>query len=210
MAKEEADREAAKRAEEAKQLEPKPANFPEWLQSPAWRFYEAAYLLEGFEPAQLKDFNPSDRDTQPKESPRHRVALMYDRMKGAADVGELKDFVKGQGGELRLRKAKPRVYVQWAHGRKYTLPEDLKPLLSPPKELHAREENTYQYLIGALVRIIMGESAGCEPHPDFKDRQALKEHLAAKFGAGGLSVSNLNRKLPEAERALAAALGESP
>ena len=72
-----------------------------------------------------------------------------------------------------------------------------------PAELSPRAETTYRHIIAALLGYIKGDVPDVEPHPSFVSENELIHALADHYsGYGGLSVSNLARKLPEAKKSL--------
>jgi hypothetical protein len=73
--------------------------------------------------------------------------------------------------------------------------------LRPEKPLLARERRSLQNIIVALMDCIEGKLSGFKKSTDFKNRTALFEEIASQYkGYDGLSKSNLERKIPEAER----------
>lgn len=218
------EREAAERraaaiqaAEEKRKL--KPANFEEWKAYPAWRFYEAAHLLCGYAPCPLERttpnedgipsdaFDPKERDTEPPGSPRRNVALMYDRMKGAADVGELKGWIEGGSRDVfALRKAKPSIFVAWAKDRDYKPPSEFDSLLEDKgDELTEGQRIALLRTMGMLVAVLIGKDKrpNVDPPGMFKDQDELIEHLQARYlTVRGTSDRTLKGYFAEANDAL--------
>lgn len=72
-------------------------------------------------------------------------------------------------------------------------------LLKTPRP---RAEATYQHLIGVLLKYIKGDLVGIARHSSFVNDMQFREYIAAEFGhVDGISLSNLNLKFPEAQKA---------
>lgn len=71
------------------------------------------------------------------------------------------------------------------------------------KPLSERERMALLRLAGALLEYIKGQYPGVNKHPSFETEAKLIEAISTQnVGIGGLSKSNLQRKIPEAKRAL--------
>lgn len=66
-----------------------------------------------------------------------------------------------------------------------------------------RAETSYLNMIAALLDCIAGHLPGVNKHPSFESETKLIEAIDEHYrGYGGLSKSNLSRKIPEAKRNL--------
>ena len=88
----------------------------------------------------------------------------------------------------------------------HELNEDIKLLESDEtktsdKPLSHSERRSLQNIIVALMEVIEGKAPGIAKHPSFKSRSELFNEISKSYeGYYGLSKSNLERKIPEAER----------
>lgn len=81
-------------------------------------------------------------------------------------------------------------------------------LLKTPRP---RAEATYQHLIGVLLKYIKGDLVGIARHPSFVNDMQMRDCIATEFAhVDGISLSNLNLKLPEAQKAFESAALSGP
>lgn len=84
-----------------------------------------------------------------------------------------------------------------------TKSDPLKAILGGPAGLSERSERTYQRIIAVLLKCIEGELPGLVAHPSFASEAKLIETIVEHFPKHeGLSQRTLQRKFPEAKRAL--------
>ncbi len=146
------------------------------------------------------------REWMVKAFPNDKPAFLFDDIEQSADTeisAEADGALKAENEKLATRLENAEVECQRLRDETKEACDALAVQTARLDVPGVRAEATYRNIIAALLEVIAGKLPNAEAHPSFPSEAKLIDAIAQHYeGYPGLSKSNLERKFPEAKRAL--------